>query len=78
MDTGSRWIRTEDFAAAMAVPPSGAHCTEPMLGRTEGGEEVPFVTARSDASGVTWSKSVSEVLVEPRNRARGWLARPLW
>lgn len=78
MDNEARWISTDDFASAMKPAQSGSHFTEPMLGRTADGEEVPFVTARSDANGVTWSKDVSEVLVEPRNRARGWLSRPLW
>lgn len=27
---------------------------------------------------VTWSQPVDEVLVEACNRARGWLAKPLW
>lgn len=78
MEIESRWISTDDYASAMAKPQSGAHLTEPMLGRTASGEEVPFVTACSSATGVTWSEDVIEVLVEPKNRARGWLSRPLW
>lgn len=78
MDIASRWISTDDYASAMAKPQTGTHQTEPMLGRTASGEEVPFVTARSSATGVTWSKDVIEVLVEPKDRARGWLSRPLW
>ncbi|HBO5514620.1 TPA: hypothetical protein L4559_003515 [Pseudomonas aeruginosa] len=73
-----RWISTSDFEAAMVRPKAGTHFTEPMLGRAADGEEIPFVTATSSSSGISWSKNVVEVLVEPRNRARGWLARPLW
>lgn len=73
-----RWISTSDFEAAMVRPEVGTHFTEPMLGRAADGEEIPFVTATSSASGISWSKNVVEVLVEPRNRSRGWLARPLW
>jgi len=78
MDNESRWVKVDEFAAAMDKPQSGSNFTEPMMGRTASGQEVGFVTARSDATGVTWSEDVSEVLVEPRNRARGWLSRPLW
>ena len=76
--TESRWISVEDYTAAMIRPTSGRHYTDPMLGRKADGEEVPFVTACSSSSGVSWSADVVDVLVEQENRMRGWLSRPLW
>ncbi|EKF7416870.1 TPA: hypothetical protein ACNVX4_005979 [Pseudomonas aeruginosa] len=75
---GARWIKVADYEAAMRLPDSGAEYSNPMLGRKADGEEVPFVTATASKTGVTWSQPVDEVLVEACNRARGWLAKPLW
>ena len=78
IDNEPRWISCQDYAAAMVPTQSGTHFSSPMFGRTSTGEEIPFVTASVNSEGVTWSHDVNEVLVEPHDRARGWLIRPLW